>query len=124
MKSLRLHKYTDRLLGLTSEDLLTLTDRDLQKLVFTEGAKGKFLKQLQAMRERPRKIREMQQSLEVSHHAVRSTLPLHQSKAAISTRPPRSRAFIATHEWHSFRSSLFPGMGSICGADIWGPPPR
>ncbi len=27
MKSLRLHKYTDRLLGLTYDDLLTLTDR-------------------------------------------------------------------------------------------------
>lgn len=27
MKSLRLHKYTDRLLGLTYDDLLTLTDK-------------------------------------------------------------------------------------------------
>ncbi len=87
MKSLRLHKYTDRLLGLTYDDLLTLTDRysltklfcvqeninflcvshfrDLQKLVFTDGAKGKFLKQLSLMRERPQKIKELQQSLEV-----------------------------------------------------------
>ncbi len=34
--------------------------------MFTEGAKGKFLKQLAMMRERPTKIKELQQCLEVS----------------------------------------------------------
>ena len=64
MKSLRLHKYTDRLLGLTYDDLLTLTDGDLQKMVFTEGAKGKFMKQLTLIRERPAKIKELKKQLE------------------------------------------------------------
>ena len=64
MKSLRLHKYTDRLLGLTYDDLLTLTDKDLQKMVFTEGAKGKFMKQLILIRERPARIRELKKQLE------------------------------------------------------------
>ncbi len=34
MKSLRLHKYTDRLLGLTYEELVTLTDKYV-KLIIT-----------------------------------------------------------------------------------------
>ncbi len=43
MKSLRLHKYTDRLLGLTYDDLLTLTDRySLSTLTFLRTGKYKF----------------------------------------------------------------------------------
>jgi len=33
MKSLRLHKYTDRLLGLSYDELLVLTEADLQHMV-------------------------------------------------------------------------------------------
>ena len=66
MKSLRLHKYTERLINLTYEELLAITDNDLKDRMFTDGAKGKFLKQIALIRDRPQKIRELKQHLDVS----------------------------------------------------------
>lgn len=66
MKSLRLHKYTDRLLGFSFDDLMALTDSDLQGLLFTDGAKNKFLKQLALVRERPLRIREIRAQLDAT----------------------------------------------------------
>lgn len=66
MKSLRLHKYSDRLQGYGYDEVLALKDEDLHKLLFTDGAKGKLLKQISLIKERPAKIREMKKKLEVS----------------------------------------------------------
>jgi len=64
MKSLRLHKYTERLLGLAYGELLALSEADLQRLEFTDGARGKFWKQLQLVKERPAKLAELKRSLD------------------------------------------------------------
>ncbi len=66
MKSLRLHKYTDRLLSLTYEELLNLTEDELRRMEFTDGARGKFMKHLALITERPGKIRELRKTLDVS----------------------------------------------------------
>ena len=64
MKSLRLHKYSDRLVSYSYDELLALTDQDLQKLMFTDGAKGKFLKQLSLVKERPSKLKDLRTQLD------------------------------------------------------------
>ena len=66
MKSLRLHKYSDRLLGYGYDELLALTEDDLQKLLFTDGAKGKLMKQILLIKERPARIKEIKGKLEVN----------------------------------------------------------
>ena len=66
MKSLRLHKYTEVLTDLTYEELLALDEAELQRRGFTNGAMGKFLKQLALVRERPEKLAELNAALNVS----------------------------------------------------------
>lgn len=65
MKSLRLHKYTERLIGLSQEQLLNLGDQELLQMGFTDGAKGKFIKQIKLVKERPELIKQFRKSLEV-----------------------------------------------------------
>ena len=66
LKSLRLHKYTAFLLEFTYEELVNLTADDLPKDRVTEGAKGKILKEIALVNERPATIRSIAQILEVS----------------------------------------------------------
>ncbi len=51
-----------------------LNFRDLQTLAFTEGAKGKLLKHLAFMRDRPRRIKELHQNLDVRRGFTQSTM--------------------------------------------------
>ena len=66
LKSLRLHKYTKILLELTYEDLLELNDEALEKKNVTMGARGKILKYIGHIRERPQTIKELARELEVN----------------------------------------------------------
>ena len=61
---MRLHKYTKLLLEFTYEQLLNLTDEDLEKKNVTLGARGKILKEIALVKERPHKIREMKSQVE------------------------------------------------------------
>lgn len=65
LKSLRLHKYTKILLELTYEELLELSDEQLEKKNVTLGARGKILKNIGLVRERSGKLRELSRALEV-----------------------------------------------------------
>ena len=64
LKSLRLHKYTLLLLEFTYEELLGLTEADLERKMVTTGARGKILKEIAAVKERPAKIRELAAQIE------------------------------------------------------------
>ncbi len=59
LKSLRLHKYTRLLIDYKYEELLTLSEADLEKKKVTTGARGKILKEVAAIRERPARIRDL-----------------------------------------------------------------
>ena len=69
MKSLRLHKYTERLVGLSQEQLLNLGDQELLQMGFTDGAKGKFIKQIKLVKDRPELIKQFRKSLEVRYNS-------------------------------------------------------
>lgn len=59
LKSLRLHKYTAFLLEFSYEELLGLTAGHLPKDRVTEGAKGKILKEIGLINERPATIKKI-----------------------------------------------------------------
>ena len=67
LKSLRLHKYTRILLELTYEQLLDLTDEELERRGVTLGARGKILKNIGFMKDRPNILAELSFNLDVSH---------------------------------------------------------
>ena len=64
LKSLRLHKYTLLLLEFTYEELLGLTEADLERKRVTTGARGKILKEIATVRERPARVRELAAQVE------------------------------------------------------------
>lgn len=64
LKSLRLHKYTKILLEITYEELLQLTDDVLERKGVTLGARGKILKNITLIKERPQKMKELSFALE------------------------------------------------------------
>jgi len=64
LKSLRLHKYTLLLLEFTYEELLGLSEADLERKQVTTGARGKILKEIATVKERPAKMRELAAQIE------------------------------------------------------------
>ena len=56
LKHLRLHKYTEYIMGLTYQDLLELTDEKLQRLNVTKGARRKLLMNIEKLSERPQAL--------------------------------------------------------------------
>jgi hypothetical protein len=65
LKSLRLHKYTKVLLEFTYEELLDVTEDQLEKKGVTLGARGKIFKNISLIKERPTKIQNLTKLLEV-----------------------------------------------------------
>ena len=65
LKSLRLHKYTKILLEVNYEELLTLTDETLEKKNVTMGARGKILKYIGHIKERPQTLKYVSKALTV-----------------------------------------------------------
>ena len=65
LKSLRLHKYTKILLELSYEELLQLNDEVLERKNVTLGARGKILKYIGHIKERPRTIKKLGKDIEV-----------------------------------------------------------
>jgi hypothetical protein len=71
LKSLRLHKYTRVLLEFTYEELLDVTEDQLDKKGVTLGARGKIFKNISLIKERPQRIQKLYDMLEVnSVHTV------------------------------------------------------
>ena len=66
LKSLRLHKYAKILLELSYEQLLDLTDEELKAKGLTFGARGKILKNIGFMKQRPNLLAELSFNLDVS----------------------------------------------------------
>jgi len=72
LKSLRLHKYTRVLLELTYEEFLDVTEDQLEKKGVTLGARGKILKNIGFIKQRPQKINELIEMLDVSSFALKA----------------------------------------------------
>ena len=68
LKSLRLHKYTKILLELSYEELLQLNDEVLERKNVTLGARGKILKYIGHIKERPRTIKKLGKDIEVRNY--------------------------------------------------------
>ena len=66
LKSLRLHKYTKILLEMTYEELLELNDDVLDKKNVTMGARGKILKYVGHIKDRPSTLKQCARELTVS----------------------------------------------------------
>ena len=66
LKSLRLHKYTKLLLEYSYEEFLELTDEKLERRNVTLGARGKIIKNIGLIKERPQKLVQLAKELEVS----------------------------------------------------------
>ena len=66
LKSLRLHKYTRILLELSYDQLMELTDEELERRGVTLGARGKILKNVGFMKDRHAIINELSLNLDVS----------------------------------------------------------
>ena len=69
LKSLRLHKYTRILLELSYDQLMELTDEELERRGVTLGARGKILKNVGFMKDRHAIINELSLNLDVSTYA-------------------------------------------------------
>ena len=65
LKSLRLHKYTKLLLEYSYEEFLELTDEKLEKRNVTLGARGKIIKNIGLIKERPQNLKDLAKELEV-----------------------------------------------------------
>ena len=70
LKSLRLHKYTKLLLEYSYEEFLELTDEKLEKRQVTLGARGKIIKNIGLIKERPQKIKDLTKELEVIYFNI------------------------------------------------------
>lgn len=66
LKSLRLHKYTRVLLEFTYDEFLDVTEDQLEKKGVTLGARGKILKNIGLIKQRPQKIVEILEIIDVS----------------------------------------------------------
>ena len=74
LKHLRLHKYTECIMRLTYQDLVSLTDEQLQGMSVTKGARRKFLLSIQKLGERPQALAEMGARLETENCDMKEIL--------------------------------------------------
>ena len=74
LKHLRLHKYTDYIMGLTYQELMELTDEKLQKMNVTQGARKKLLLNIEKLSERPQALTAISTSLENDDCDIKSIL--------------------------------------------------
>ncbi|KAB7508195.1 Protein Smaug-like protein 1 [Armadillidium nasatum] len=63
LKSLRLHKYTPLLCNLKYEDLLALTEKDLEAKGVTKGARHKIILSIAKLRERPKQLENIEKDI-------------------------------------------------------------
>ena len=74
LKHLRLHKYTEHIMGLTYQELLELTDEKLQKMNVTQGARKKLLLNIERLSERPQALAAIETTLENDDCDIKNVL--------------------------------------------------
>ena len=74
LKHLRLHKYTEHIMGLTYQELLELTDEELQKMNVTQGARKKLLLNIERLSERPQALATIGTTLENDDCDIKNVL--------------------------------------------------
>merc|ERR1719350_2141892 len=74
LKLLRLHKYTELMMGLTYEEMVSLTEEQLEVQGVTKGARRKILTNIAKLRDRPRILAEMSAHLDREDCSVKKVL--------------------------------------------------
>ena len=74
LKLLRLHKYTDLIMNLTYDEMMNLTESQLEAEGVTKGARTKILANIQKLRDRPGIIADINKLLDSDDCNVRKVL--------------------------------------------------
>ena len=75
LKKLRLHKYCATFIKYSYEEFLQLNDETLKKDGVTLGARGKILKSIEKIRNRPEKLKELLITIEVVQVSPNNIFP-------------------------------------------------
>lgn len=74
LKLLRLHKYTELIMGLGYEEMITLTEEQLEQRGVTKGARRKIVANIAKLRDRPRILAEMSAHLDRDDCSVKKVI--------------------------------------------------
>ena len=74
LKLLRLHKYTELMMGLTYEEMVSLTEEQLEVQGVTKGARRKIVTNIAKLRDRPRILAEISAHLDREDCSVKKVL--------------------------------------------------
>ena len=74
LKLLRLHKYTELMMGLSYEEMLSLTEEQLEARGVTKGARRKIVTNITKLRDRPRILADISASLDREDVSVKKVL--------------------------------------------------
>eukprot|EP00091_Calanus_sinicus_P006266 TRINITY_DN16880_c0_g1_i1.p1 TRINITY_DN16880_c0_g1~~TRINITY_DN16880_c0_g1_i1.p1 ORF type:complete len:271 (-),score=45.98 TRINITY_DN16880_c0_g1_i1:190-954(-) len=74
LKSLRLHKYTDLVMGMTYPEMVQLTEEKLEHLNVTKGARRKIVASIQKLEERPNTLASIDAELESEDCDIKKVL--------------------------------------------------
>eukprot|EP00090_Calanus_glacialis_P009571 TRINITY_DN17954_c0_g1_i1.p1 TRINITY_DN17954_c0_g1~~TRINITY_DN17954_c0_g1_i1.p1 ORF type:complete len:706 (+),score=139.80 TRINITY_DN17954_c0_g1_i1:343-2460(+) len=74
LKSLRLHKYTDLVMGMTYPEMVQLTEEKLEHLNVTKGARRKIVASIQKLEERPNTLASIDAELEIEDCDIKKVL--------------------------------------------------
>ena len=74
LKHLRLHKYTEHIMGLTYQELVELTEEKLQNMNVTQGARKKLLLNIERLSERPQALAAIETTLENDDCDIKNVL--------------------------------------------------
>ena len=74
LKLLRLHKYTELIMSLSYEEMLSLTEEQLEARGVTKGARRKIVTNIAKLRDRPRILAEISASLDREEVSVKKVL--------------------------------------------------
>ena len=74
LKLLRLHKYTELMMGFTYEEMIHLTEEQLEKQGVTKGARRKIITNIQKLLDRPKMLEEINMQLEKEDCNVKKVL--------------------------------------------------
>ena len=96
LKLLRLHKYTELMMSLSYDQMIHLTEDQLEKQGVTKGARRKIITNIQKLLDRPRILAEINSQLEAEDCNVKKVLTelevLLKSPVKVGERRPEYRS--------------------------------
>ena len=95
LKLLRLHKYTELMMSLSYDQMIHLTEEQLEKQGVTKGARRKIITNIQKLLDRPKILAEINSQLEAEDCNVKKVLTelevLLKSPVKVGERRPEYR---------------------------------